>query len=121
MSVKVTDNLLSFVRNNAQIFDGALSRMANDIKIISSIRVPFKKGDLQKSGEVRRKGLMKYKVVYNKSYAGYQEKGQRASGSHKVRKYTTPNTGKGYLKGAGEIIKKDSVNFLKQAAQRVKA
>lgn len=33
-------------------------------------------------------------VSWNRVYAGYQEFGQRRDGTHKVKKYTTPGTGK---------------------------
>lgn len=32
-------------------------------------------------------------IVYNQEYAGYQYYGQREDGSHKVKNYTTPETG----------------------------
>lgn len=118
--VKVVDNLPAFVRNNTQVMSAALSRMANDIKQVSKIRVPFKTGQLQKSGQVRKKGELHMQVVYDEDYAGYQERGRRADGSREVRKYTTPSTGKNFLKNAGKQIAKDFVNFIKQAASRVK-
>jgi len=54
--VIVKDHLPTFVRNNTQVMSAALLRMGGDIYQISKIKVPFKKGDLQKSGEVRKKG-----------------------------------------------------------------
>ena len=39
-------------------------------------------------------------IIWKVPYASYQERGMRADGSHVVRKYTTPGTGKDFAKNA---------------------
>ena len=39
-------------------------------------------------------------IIWKVPYASYQERGNRADGSHVVRKYTTPGTGKDFAKNA---------------------
>lgn len=37
-------------------------------------------------------------IIWRQPYASYQERGSRADGSHVVRNYTTPGTGKDFAK-----------------------
>lgn len=39
-------------------------------------------------------------IIWKVPYASYQERGRRADGSHIIRKYTTPGTGKDFAKNA---------------------
>jgi len=117
---KVIDNSRRFMRVNARVLDAALGRMGRDIVQVTKIRIPFKSGDLQKEIEHKKVAKLVHKVIINKEYAAYQEKGQRADGSRVVRKYTTPGTGKNALKDGGTTVTKDALNYLKQAASQVK-
>lgn len=54
---------------------------------------PKQDGDLAGSTSKKVSGR-KGSVTWNRVYAGYQEFGQRKDGTHKVKKYTTPGTGK---------------------------
>lgn len=118
--IKKTDNLMKFVNNNADDMDRALSRMSKDILQISKVRVPFKRGNLQKQGESKKIAKMKHRVVYDEEYAAYQERGQRKDGTRRVINYSTPGTGKDFLKGAGQTVGKQALNYLRQAANRKK-
>ena len=120
-SVKVVNNMPKFYRSNTEMMGGALSRMGRDIVNISKIRVPFKDGDLMKSAEEVKVSVLHRKVLYNKEYAGYQERAKRKDGSRKVRNYSTPGTGKDFLKGAGKQVKQNVLNYFKQAASLAKA
>lgn len=113
--VIVEDHLQEYVRRHEVLLDKALGRMAGDIKIIAKIRVPFKSGDLMRAIRDEKRGSLKYRVIADKEYAGYQERGARADGSRVVRKYTTPNTGKDYLLGAGLKVSRNAINYIKQA------
>lgn len=119
MSLKVIDNIKRFYILNTQSMDTMLGRMAKDVQQIAKIKVPYKEGDLQASIKPKSVKLLHHRVEVGGGdikYAHYQEAGQRKDGSHKVRKYTTPNTGKHYLKDAGERVEKDATNYIKQAA-----
>lgn len=39
-------------------------------------------------------------IIWKSPYASYQERGMRADGSHVVKHYTTPGTGKDFAKNA---------------------
>lgn len=119
MSLKVVDNIKRFYILNTQSMDTMLGRMAKDVQQIAKIRVPYKEGDLQGSIRPNRVAILHHRVDVGGGdikYAHYQEAGQRKDGSHRVRNYTTPGTGKHFLKDAGERVEKNAINYLKQAA-----
>ena len=57
-------------------------------------------GGLRESGKVVQGGSGEFYVVYDTVYALYQWFGVRADGSHVVRHYTTPGTGKQWCETA---------------------
>lgn len=118
--IKKIDNIKKFVRNNERIMDTVLGRISRDIVTIAKITVPFKRGDLMKSGKAERVMSMKHKVVFDTNYASYQERGRRQDGSNVVRNYSTPGTGKNFLKNAGKTVASNALNYLKQGASTVK-
>lgn len=115
----VKDNLRKYTNTSINLLDGALDRMAKDIKQVAQSRVPFLSGDLFSSAYINSKKLAK-QIGFNKKYAAYQERGMRADGTRVVRRYTTPNTGKHYLRKAVVQTKKNALNYLKQAATKAK-
>lgn len=68
--------------------------------------VPYSGGSVQSAGGLRESGKVvkgesgEYYVVYDTVYALYQWFGMRADGSHVVRNYTTPGTGKQWCETA---------------------
>lgn len=120
MGLRIEDNSKRFERESDKAMDSAVGRMAKDVKQISQVKVPFKKGDLQKSADIEDRGIAKRRVSYDKKYASYQERGERADGGHKVRKYSTPGTGKNYLSDAGETVGGNAVQYFKQAKQLIR-
>lgn len=96
--------------------DQELGRKAALIEIKAKARVPVSNtkasgnkrgggGHLQSSGNHRRLGFGRFRIEFNKEYAAYQERGMRRDGTHVVKNYSTPGTGKDYLKGAAaEVI-----------------
>lgn len=117
MRHRVDDKMDKFISKNDLLMDNALNRMARDIRQVALSTVPYKDGDLFNSAEDTKKAKLKYWVIFNTEYAAYQERGQRKDGSRIVRRYTTPGTGRDYLKNGGRQIAKDSLNYFKQAAQ----
>lgn len=120
MSVKVNDNTAKFLNQSEKVLDSALSRMSKDMVLITKITIPYLEGDLQEEVKAVRISSLRHKVEVRKEYAAYQERGQRLDGSRKVRNYTTPGTGKGFLKKAGKKVESDAINYLRQAGQLVK-
>lgn len=68
--------------------------------------VPYSAGSVQSAGNLRESGKIvqgeggALYIVYDTVYALYQWFGVRADGSHKVRNYTTPGTGKQWIETA---------------------
>ena len=116
--IKVIDNIQQFVVQNEAAMDRALNRMAIDIERASKARVPVDKGQLRASGYHMRIGPLNYRVVFNKEYAAYQEFG--GDGRRTVKRYTTPGTGKFYLKDSGDRVKENALSYIKQENNNIK-
>lgn len=119
MGFKIIDKMNKFIEQNARAMDRAVNRMAVDVERSAKARVPVSPhgGHLRASGMHKKKGFMKYVVVFDKEYAGYQEFGQRKDGSHVVRHYSTPGTGKFYLRDSGRNVAKNAIQYFKQEAR----
>lgn len=52
-------------------------------------------------------------IIWRQPYASYQERGSRADGSHAVKNYTTPGTGKDFAKNAVKETLKQVEKFYK--------
>ena len=52
-------------------------------------------------------------IIWRQCYAAYQERGMRADGSHVVKNYTTPGTGKDFAKNAVKETLKQVEKFYK--------
>ena len=119
MGVRIVDKSNQFIMNNRRQMDSALERMATDIMTIAKVKVPLKSGNLQDQMTTRKVGVGHHQVRVDETYAGYQERGMRKDGSRVVRRYTTPGTGKNFLKGAGQQVAPRALQYVKQAASRV--
>lgn len=86
--------------NNISNKLGLMCRLlVEDVYRNSLKTTPMKYGDLRKTVNRRienNRGI----IEWTAPYAAYQERGMRADGSHVVRNYTTPGTGKHYAKDA---------------------
>jgi len=121
---RVVNKMPQFSRNNEQAMERALSRMRNDIFVLSQFKVPLKDGNLQGSGEQMRMKRLHHRVQYGASgaqdYAAYQHRGRRADGSHVVKNYTTAGTQKNYLSESGKIIASKASSYFKREAESVR-
>ena len=121
--VIIKNKMRRFVKQNADVMDSALDRMGEGVKQVAQSQVPYLDGDLHDSAEHKRVSQLRHQVSFGNSkvdYAVYQERGMRADGSRVVRRYTTPSTGKAYLRKAGKTISKDAINYLRQAVQLIR-
>lgn len=100
-SVTLTDSSGQWFNHQTQKIDKALNVMANAILADSRMVAPKKSGAMRENATIVQ-GSMAVAVFYPGPYAGYQERGARLDGSHVVRNYTTPGTGKNYLEAAGK-------------------
>lgn len=119
MAAKVTikDGSAAWLRMQLINLDNATRAMADATVKTSKITAPMSaipghKGTLRNSSRIERISPLHYAAMYggeNVPYAGYQERGMRRDGSRKVRHYTTPGTGKHFLKNAGDAIAKQGI------------
>lgn len=114
MGFKITDKIQAWAEKNTGAMDRALVRLAVDVERGAKNRVPVSAGggQLKSSIKHRKVGFLKYEVEANKEYARYQEFG--GDGKRVVRRYTTPGTGKEYLKQAGQSAAQKAVEYFTQ-------
>lgn len=119
-TVQVNSYIDQFLKSHEQEFDLMLGRIAQDIKRRMLPIIPVRSGNLISRIEVKRFSPRKYEVRIDEDYAAYQERGRRADGSHVVKKYTKPGTGKNFFKIAGKAASQNAGSQFKLAAARVK-
>lgn len=116
VSVGYQDGSKAWVEVFKKNVESALGAMGESIRGRATLTVPRKNHYLAESGRVVGQGLER-EVIFGSSsvpYAAYQERGMRADGSHIVRHYTTPGTGKDYLKNAFDSVIKEGIGrFMK--------
>lgn len=101
------------------ILESALNRMGEDGVKLIQMRIPFASGDLFKKVEHVKIDTLAHRLRVESPYASYQEAGKRRDGSHVVKKYSTPNTGKEFMKKAAKSLEQNGLNYLKQAVLSV--
>lgn len=79
--------------------------LLEDIHRESQYKTPLKDGDLREQvtktvNQTEKTGTITWTVPY----ASYQERGKRFDGSHVVKNYTTPGTGKDFAKNAVKSV-----------------
>ena len=99
-SVKVIDKLPQYTQRLHQVLDDAIAETALDILTKSRDTAPYRKGGLRSDSVSQQQAQMFWRVSYWKEYARFQEFG--GDGKRQVQQYTTPGTGKAYLKTAGD-------------------
>ena len=89
-----------------QASDKALYALAEQMLADSEKYVPYSGGSVTSAGGLRESGKVTrgksgaLYLVWDSVYALYQWFGIRADGTHKVRNYTTPGTGKQWVEAA---------------------
>lgn len=105
-----TSKMAHFLGKSDATMDRAFGAMAIDIDRLSKMQVPHDKGGLQNSGEVKRLGLKKFQVAYNKPYARRWEFETPRNGFKKGRKSR-------YLRDPAELIIKRAHQYIKEASR----
>lgn len=83
--------------------DVALYALAEQMLADSEQFVPYSGGSIQSAGNLRESGRVepgesgRLYLVWDTVYALFQWFGVRADGTHRVRRYTTPGTGKQWV------------------------
>lgn len=112
--MKIIDKSDEFKRKTADRIDRILFSMANDIQNLAKMKVPQKQGHLQGSILAKRKPGVKHAwmVEAAKEYARFQEFG--GDGRRVVRHYSTPGTGKFYLRDSGRQVASNAMNYIRK-------
>lgn len=108
-NLDVKDKTDAWLKVQKQNIENALGAMARAVVYRARMTVPYKTGALSQSGRVDETSGLSRTVRFALPYAGYQERGMRLDGSHVVRNYTTPGTGRRYLQTAAETTVKEGI------------
>ena len=106
MAVIVKTDRQKMRRIMGQASERAAYALAEQMLADSERFVPYSAGSIQSAGNLRESGKVVkgengvFYLVWDTVYALYQWYGVRADGSHKVRNYTTPGTGKQWVEAA---------------------
>lgn len=112
VSVKIPD--LSFVDKTWRTKTAnGLNKMANDLMVNSIPKTPLKSGALRRNRRKSNVSDTEVRVQWLQPYASYQERGRRYDGSHVVRGYTTPGTGRQFVANALSPIKRNSRGYFR--------
>lgn len=101
MTVKVTDNLPKWLREEKKRQDAAMQEVANDVLIRARMNAPIDSGKLVASGRVKQLKDGSYTVVFGDGSVKYAQK------RHYENK-KNPQTTK-YLEKAGDTVKRGNV------------
>ena len=114
----IIDKTNAVLFKHDKVKDRSLAYAAQDIETIIKTggRTPKDGGHLLGRTRHERISSGKYRVIAPVAYASYQERGMRSDGSHVVKKYSTPGTGKGWFNAAIHTVAKNFPNLIKQAA-----
>lgn len=112
VEVKIDFNKYKSAMNSAK--ELVVSALAEQILADSTDFVPYSAGSRQSAGALRESGRVdkgqetgeRY-VTWDTVYALYQWFGVRADGTHVVKNYTTPNTGKEWVYMAEKVYGKE--------------
>ena len=115
----VKDDLSKWVSRQDRMHDLALGAAAQDIEMIAAYYVPVDTGRLARMIRRRRKSALNWEVRVDEDYAAYQERGMRADGSHRVRKYSRPGSGPHYLARAAGVVQQKIGSYFRRANAQV--
>jgi hypothetical protein len=120
--VKIVDNTLNYLKALEKANDRALNVMAVDVERLAKAQVPFNKGQLKASGAHQKVGK-KWRVIFNKEYAAYQEWGgatDKNGVTRIVKKYSRPGKGKFYLRDPVILVQSKGANYFKAQVDKIK-
>lgn len=116
MSYKITDRspaVESTITQKASIF---LRFVAEEIVNIAKPSTPASAVNPRLRNDVLKQVLGLHAIIkWDKVYAQYQEAGERADGSHKVKNYTTPGTGPHFAEKAVKQVLQRTQQIAKKA------
>lgn len=114
-NIRIVDNSEEFRKKAENKLDIALGMMAQDIEMIAAFKVPVDTGSLARFIKKYRVNKMRWKVTVNKDYAAYQERGARADGSRRVKKYSRAGSGPHFMRDAINVVVGRKYLYIKKA------
>lgn len=90
-----------------------------EIGIKTTAGTPVKTGAMKADVRHFKTAGGAWRVEADKGYSAYQERGARADGSHRIRKYTTSGTSAGWFRRAIDNVLKDKDTYIKEASKAV--
>ena len=94
MGITIKTNHAAWKSTIEKAADFAAAALAEQMMQDSRDKIPKEEGTLRDIGRIEKPAPGKRDLVWSNVYAGYQWYGMRADGTHVVRNYTTPGTGK---------------------------
>lgn len=100
MGITIKTNRAAWKSAVEKAADFAAAALAEQMMQDSRDKIPKEEGTLRDIGRIEKSALGQRDLVWSNVYAGYQWYGMRADGTHVVRNYTTPGTGKMWVEQA---------------------
>jgi hypothetical protein len=113
-------NIPDFIAKHEAAKEMLMSTMSLDMErgIKSTSGTPVDKGQMKASAHQER-WINGYRVVVNKEYAEYQERGSREDGTHQITNYTTAGTSAGWFQRAVDSVLGNSANYIEIARRAI--
>lgn len=102
------NNTLSVLRAYGNMSARAVRSMAEDVVKVSNPKTPHsgtRGGGLRSQRRIEQVTPESYRIHWESPYAEYQNRGSRRDGSRRVRNYTTPGTGAGFVELGLKVVK----------------
>lgn len=112
-----TSTRSEFNRKHGAFKEMVMAHMSMDIEVAikTSSGTPVKTGNMKSQVRHFKAASNKYRVEADAAYSAYQERGARADGSYRVRRYTTPGTSAGWFLRAIEGVLSNRNNYIQEA------
>lgn len=118
--IKILDKTIKFMKEVEDANDRALNKMSVDIERTAKQNAPHDQGPLHSSGAHYQFMRLVYRVIFNKEYADYQERGARKDGTHVVKNYSKPGKGAHFLENAARAISEKGNFYFKREGSLVR-
>jgi len=119
VKARVVDKMPVFTVALKNSLNDALADASRDVLINAKNRAPFKKGALRSNSENKQMKRLHWRISFWVEYARFQEFG--GDRKRRVRKYSTPGTGSGYLSKSGKEAVTKLTPIIKKHVIRARA
>lgn len=109
--IKIIDKTMKFIKSVEDANDRALNKMSVDIERLAKQYAPHDKGPLHSSGAHHRLAKLAYRIIFNKEYAAYQERGMRRDGTYVVKNYSKPGKKAHFLEDSARQVSANANSY----------